>query len=571
MKAYKLIPLFIGIIALISVAIALDADSSVINSTNGKYIQGTATETFNVTFNESISFGPCFFYFWNNNTGAYEQFVEAVTAGTTWCDRVHDVSSAITYPAGSLQWYVSVDGFMYPFVSNYSAIVDRTAPVVTATVVSNNGVTNACIDYTGFTCTDTNVYNCTLEYSTDAGVTYKAAVNNATAINPSGLGGTWVTPGDGSYTFRTKSYDKSERITITACGGGCPIVINAAPATPIGLLAAGNTDTSLKITWNPNAEPDVVNYRLYGKNGSAPIIPADLVATVVANGTLLYDYIHMGLTTGNIWFYQLTAWDGTTASIATAIVNATVQDFTPPVAPLFNPVNNSIGNASNATLIADYSAGAENIFLSILSGGSVVKNFTAAAQVFVWEPTFMVNNTVYEFVYRANDLFGNIRVSGYRYTTDSNNVSFNVSTTQHYSVAPAMIPSKSSVFPGDYILVNYSISTYWNSTVTNIFTRAKMSNMTSPSGTIGIYESLPKIFCDEDYSEATTDIIAVPTKNVYNVTNDYVLTQNALNCTDQNAGSLIEYNVYLKIPIPVGASPDSYSSTINLATYTAEI
>ena len=139
MKAYKLIPLFIGIIALISVAIALDADSSVINSTNGKYIQGTATETFNVTFNESISFGPCFFYFWNNNTGAYEQFVEAVTAGTTWCDRVHDVSSAITYPAGSLQWYVSVDGFMYPFVSNYSAIVDRTAPVVTATVVSNNG------------------------------------------------------------------------------------------------------------------------------------------------------------------------------------------------------------------------------------------------------------------------------------------------------------------------------------------------------------------------------------------------------------------------------------------------
>jgi hypothetical protein len=105
---------------------------------------------------------------------------------------------------------------------------------------------------------------------------------------------------DGSYSWRARANDGVQD------GPWSPsalfsVLIDAPPLAPTGLVAVGG-DGRITLTWNRNAEPDVVGYRLYRSLTSGG--PYTLVATVTDPGRL-----DVPLPNGVTQYYAVTAFD----------------------------------------------------------------------------------------------------------------------------------------------------------------------------------------------------------------------------------------------------------------------
>jgi len=76
--------------------------------------------------------------------------------------------------------------------------------------------------------------------------------------------------------------------------------VEIAPITPTG-FAAVSGDSEVTLSWNPNSEDDITQYRLYRDTTLGPTIPA---ATIPADTETFTD---TGLVNGTVYYYRLTA------------------------------------------------------------------------------------------------------------------------------------------------------------------------------------------------------------------------------------------------------------------------
>ena len=99
---------------------------------------------------------------------------------------------------------------------------------------------------------------------------------------------------DGMY-LSTAASDSTARLWATDLGDD-----ELAPRSPTGLTAIpGNSEVAL--TWNPNPEDDITEYRLYRDTAPSPATP---VVTIPANTETFTD---TGLVNGTVYYYRLTA------------------------------------------------------------------------------------------------------------------------------------------------------------------------------------------------------------------------------------------------------------------------
>jgi len=339
--------------------------------------------------------------------------------------------------------------------------------------------------------------------------------------------------------------------------------INRVPSKVQGLVVERYNTTALKLNWSDNPESDIVGYRIYRSTDSNFTTNSTyLIANESEVNTS--EYIDNGLTTGTTYYYMVTAVDSIgQEGEASDMKNETVADATPPVEPIVNPPSGSTVNTTSPVINIDYSHGGENVSLKIFSGGQLIKDMGNGMN-FTWTPV-LNNGTTYMFVFNATDQFGNERLTNYTITTSgSADVNFSVIDTVH--ITSQGIAVKDKVLAGDYVLLKYSLSMYGGD-----YVRVKMSDLVSATDIIDLTnDTQPIAFCEEDYNATSKDIVANPSKNVYYIKNDYDETQNALNCTDTNAGGLTEYNVYIKIPIPADKESGTYTSTIYWGLYDKE-
>ena len=108
-------------------------------------------------------------------------------------------------------------------------------------------------------------------------------------------------------------------------------VDNLPPAAPTGLLAVPGPDLvggTAVLSWNANAEPDVVGYHVYRSLTIAGSFVRVNAATVTAT-----TYPDSGLTNGTVYYYQVHALDGTNEGPASNTASVTPVDRIPPAAP----------------------------------------------------------------------------------------------------------------------------------------------------------------------------------------------------------------------------------------------
>ena len=333
--------------------------------------------------------------------------------------------------------------------------------------------------------------------------------------------------------------------------------LNTPPTPPTNLTITGINETALLLTWDNATEPDVNLWKIYRSNqtGTQPN------STNYVGNTTTPQYVDNGLTTGETYYYVVTAVDSIgQESQPSAEASKIVADSTPPVEPTITPPSGSTVTTTTPTINIDYTAGNENVSLKIYSGTVLIQDMGTGIN-FTWTPN-LVNGTTYSFTFNATDVFGNTRQTDYTISVSAPPINISVIDTIHIT-ATQSTHVKTQALPGDYLLLNFSISMYGGS-----YVRARMDDLVSATDVINITgESQPKLFCEEDYDPTTQDITTTPTKNVYDVQNSYDETQPALNCQDTNPSDLVEYNVYLKIPIPHDKDSGSYTGNVYFGMY----
>ena len=339
--------------------------------------------------------------------------------------------------------------------------------------------------------------------------------------------------------------------------------MNRPPTQIVGLAIMGNNETSLVLDWNDLnlTETDIKGYRVYRSNVTG-FTPNS--TNRIANETTLTTntYTDNGLTTGETYYYVVSAVDligqEGPASIEEGQI---VADQSPPIAPTFSPPTGSTVNATNPVINTSYVAGGENVTLKIMSGGIIIKTFASTDDFFTWQP-FLNNGSVYTFEFNASDIFGNWRSDAYTITTtDAASISFDI--VEVISMTTTTFGVKTAVLPGDWIIIGVNFSGYNGS-----FLRARMDDLVSPTDVIDIpTDTNPILFCAEDYDAGTQDIVAVPSKNVYDILNAYDELQAAIDCADTNPTATTEYTAYIKIPIPASVDSGGYASDLSVAMY----
>lgn len=334
--------------------------------------------------------------------------------------------------------------------------------------------------------------------------------------------------------------------------------IDRKPSKPTGFVASSYQESSLNLSWNKNQETDIAYYEVYKSNAPGVVIaPANLLATTTATS-----YLDTGLTLGNTYYYKLVVGDTLGQTEVSDEISGLVIDSVPPVEPTFNPISGSTVGTTTPAITITY-ADVQDVTLKIYSGNTLIKSYLPGL-VFGFSPV-LNNGTTYLFKMNAKDPFGNERNTSYSITTtDLADVGISVLDTLHMTTTAT--PIISSALPGGYILIKYSVSMYGGD-----YVRVKASDLSSAGWLIDIdADTQPIAFCGEDYDAVNMDIVALPTKNVYSVKNDYVETAgNALNCLDIDPTGETSYNIYLKAVIPVTAKAGDYASTIRLGMYSS--
>ena len=463
---------------------------------------------------------------------------------------------------GVYDYIYFVDGTFEPApITPWSVEIDRTIPLTSIAAVQAGGITDNTIDYTA-TCTDLNLDTCTV-YVDDG-------TSNTTLV---GLIGTTAALPDDTYTFWTVGLDlagnRGESVS-------APIVVDAAPTAPTGLVVTSLTDTSLNADWNNNPETDLVTYTVYYIiNGVGIDInnPLTYDGTDSSMGTTS-TFNHIGLTTGDNVCYVVTASDATTESLASAEVCAVVADLTPPGEPVVTPSSGTCDNLANTctipilnpTFTIDYT-GTEtaNVNLTVLSGGSEIAKLYNA-MTFNWPFAFGANGT-YLLDFKAEDSYGNSNTVPYTMYIGGSTVNMSIVDLIHITTIPFTVKGTALANGVDWIVLGFDVSAYGGD-----FVRVQMSDLLSAGGNILINEdSAPTAFCAVDYDLLTQDIIGAPVYNTYAVDNTYNEAVNALDCPDTNPSGLTEYDVYVKIPVPAGAASGPYTSTVDFGLYSTVI
>lgn len=336
--------------------------------------------------------------------------------------------------------------------------------------------------------------------------------------------------------------------------------LNKVPAAPVWAATPyTSTETSVTLDWDDNSEADLEKYLVY-RNG-----------TNIGN-TTNSTYTDTNVTIAETWNYTVSAMDnesqeGTNSTIQTV----TVTDATPPNIPNVTVTAGTCSNVSlenksctttalNPTVTFDYLTENTTTF-TLMSGGTEYFD-DSGKQVYNVPMTFAADGT-YFFEANATDSTGNQRLTGLTVVVNNGTLQFNVTvnninqvtTTSRFGVKTSALADGS-----DWFVLGYNVTMYYNA-VQPLYLRATMPDITGPQ-TIQVNETIqPFMFCAEDYDAVTETYDGSGPRYFLDNTED--ASQNAINCSDANAGDEVDYSIYLHVPIPAGTSSGSYSMGID--------
>lgn len=152
-----------------------------------------------------------------------------------------------------------------------------------------------------------------------------------------------------------------------------PVTINdiTPPAAPTGVAVTSLSDTSLRISWNANSEPDLVGYHVYRDSSATGSFTTRIA--VVTSGTSFDD---TGLTKGTSYYYKVRAYD--TSDNLSSLSSPAALGI--PNAPPATPTGLGVSNpATGRTLITTWNANAEsdlagyNLYIATVNTGPYSK------------------------------------------------------------------------------------------------------------------------------------------------------------------------------------------------------
>lgn len=314
-------------------------------------------------------------------------------------------------------------------------------------------------------------------------------------------------------------------------------IIDRIPVVPTNFSAIGVTETSIRLSWNPNPEIDIQHYRIM-KEG-----------IFLANTTSL-TYLDTGLPTGTQQNYTLEAIDGRDQQSSATNASAIPQDMTPPILVNLTPTTGNLYPSNPIQFTAIYN---ENVTLQALTGGfplvqqGLDENHTIAIN-------FGANGTFY-LTLNATDAAGNSLLIQYIIMVGPNTTSINLTVLGITGISDVCYPVKTNAFPtgSDWWIMRCDLV---NTGLDNLTVR--FDDMVGALDTIDFTsEGAPIAFCFADYDSVTQDIIASPIYTVINVTNTFGMA--VFNCPDTNPSSATTYSIMWKIPVPAGQVPDTYA------------
>ena len=213
-----------------------------------------------------------------------------------------------------------------------------------------------------------------------------------------------------AYEFTVRAVDEGNHESAASASATATAVDNLAPAAPTGVLALPGTDAAggtVVLSWNPNAEPDVVGYNVH--RSQALTGPFTQVNVGVVPGTT---YTDAGLTNGVTYFYRVTAFDGRNESAASVTASATPVDHLPPPAPTGVTAADRPADQGGAVVVSWAAVtvpdlAGYHVYRAVLSGGVLTRVSTTLLTGLSFTDAGLVNGTTYYYVVRAQDTSGN--------------------------------------------------------------------------------------------------------------------------------------------------------------------
>ena len=95
--------------------------------------------------------------------------------------------------------------------------------------------------------------------------------------------------------------------------------------------------TTNTVTWTKSPETDVVKYNIYRKNGAAPAVPGDRLASTPQIATTPVTYVDTVTADGD-WFYGVTAVDTAGNESVLSNIKDKLVDTLPPQPPVLQSV-----------------------------------------------------------------------------------------------------------------------------------------------------------------------------------------------------------------------------------------
>jgi fibronectin type 3 domain-containing protein len=282
------------------------------------------------------------------------------------------------------------------------AIVAPGAPAAPTGLTHTDGDGQVALSWVANTGADLKEYR--VYKGTVSGVLALAQTVNVSATS-------WVAPGlvnGTTYYFAVQVVDTGGRESPLSAEVAChPVApaVNTAPATPTAFGAAPG-DAHVTLTWAPNSEADLKEYRVYQGtvSGSLAVIQA-----VAAPATT---WLASGLTNGTTYFFALQAVDtGGLASEKTAEVaaNPAAPDTVKPRVTSATPASGASGVAFDTVIAVTFSEPITDLALSMTpSVDPGAPTWSAGNQTATFLPaTPLTADTSYTVAVTAKDLAGN--------------------------------------------------------------------------------------------------------------------------------------------------------------------
>ncbi|MDH5527574.1 MAG: hypothetical protein OEY97_09740 [Nitrospirota bacterium] len=204
-----------------------------------------------------------------------------------------------------------------------------------------------------------------------------------------------------TYYYKVVAFDGANQSSLSATATAQSLD-NIAPAIPTGLSAADTPNDnggSITLTWTATTSTDATAQRIYRATTSGG--PYTLVGSATGSATTFADITAV---TGTLYYYVVTAFDGTYESGSSAEATATAVDNLPPSPPsTVSASDTPADNGGSITLTWSVSGSAgvleQRVYRSTVTGGAYTLVATIPGNVTnTWNDTSVTDGTPYYYV-----------------------------------------------------------------------------------------------------------------------------------------------------------------------------